>query len=747
VDNCSGDFEDKSLVPQPKKTMEDKEKSRGKRIRTLSTKAKIVSAEPLPKRSKKTKKDAKALIPAPAPAPPVSIPTVVSSLTELPYCVLRRLFCFLDVSALSRLTLTCRGLHNLLGQLVTVTLPFSDSFLDSLDKEERTFTKKLVVKLQLNRYRCIPLQRVESLKFHLSVLSLRNLRELDLLTDSDYGNNRTCQYFLRHVKSHIGPYMKNVTRFAVPMMIDTNYEKLFLASGRRLSVLGEDGEVGSLVKVLEMMPSLIELKIKVNVRMQTHDRNGFLREYSETYLKNLENLVTSVKAPILEVSFKNQEENTNISEKIPPVFKNGYVERLTIEGHCKLNIQLNMENLKELSITGIYDAVLCGHKKTKHKAGREDRQSHRPGLCVVVVASVYQNCPNLERFAGVDIGSVDQGLTFKKWNSQVKRLFFSQYKTEGGNLSFRVWSASRWGDSKQPALPSLIGMDRVYQPPAPPAPPVVVAAEAPQLIEPLPPQPAQNPIIVPPQNQIDDADLDIQVRHFEEERREDEDFDPVVENEARRLEAEDADYEALILAYEASNNPIFLQHGLAGGSAQELEAFWWGEVEWEDEVKDQDVTYLLTHSLNFSASCSTGECGNLQADNWPAKLSLQFLHKSLVEALGGEFFQVCRRVLLQPREGDIAALLPEMMRGIQHAALVYFPPDCFTKIMIILYSNEFKAFLGYIPNDQVGFLERLLVVIQQQETAQEQVELQTDGDKEEFQLPDQDAATARETPG
>ena len=68
--------------------------------------------------------------------------------------------------------------------------------------------------------------------------------------------------------------MKNVTRFAVPMMIDTNYEKLFLASGRRLSVLGEDGEVGSLVKVLEMMPSLIELKIKVNVRMQTHDRNG-----------------------------------------------------------------------------------------------------------------------------------------------------------------------------------------------------------------------------------------------------------------------------------------------------------------------------------------------------------------------------------------------------------------------------------------------------------------------------------------
>ena len=226
----------------------------------------------------------------------------------------------------------------------------------------------------------------------------------------------------------------------------------------------------------------------------------------------------------------------------------------------------------------------------------------------------------------------------------------------------------------------------------------------------------------------------------------------MVENEARRLAAEDADYEDLILAYEARSNPILLQPGLAGGSAQEFEAFWWGKVEWEEEIKDQDVTYLLTHSLNFSATTVPNREGDSRqeaVDNWPAMLSLQFLHKSLVEALGGEFFQLCWRVLLQPSESDTGALLPdqmmEMMRGIQHAGLVYFPPDCLSKIMIILYSNEYKAFLGYIPNDQVGFLERLLVVIQQQETMQKQVELQTDGDREEFLVPDLDAATAGET--
>ena len=65
-------------------------------------------------------------------------------------------------------------------------------------------------------------------------------------------------------------------------------------------------------------------------------------EYTNIYLKNLEDLVTSVKAPILEVSFKNLAESFKISEKIPPVFKNSYVERLMIQGHCKLNIQLIM---------------------------------------------------------------------------------------------------------------------------------------------------------------------------------------------------------------------------------------------------------------------------------------------------------------------------------------------------------------------------------------------------------------------
>lgn len=52
----------------------------------------------------------------------------------------------------------------------------------------------------------------------------------------------------------------------MPITIDTSPVKWF----------GYDGEVGSLFKVLEKMPSLIELKIKVYVilRFQSNDRHG-----------------------------------------------------------------------------------------------------------------------------------------------------------------------------------------------------------------------------------------------------------------------------------------------------------------------------------------------------------------------------------------------------------------------------------------------------------------------------------------
>lgn len=43
---------------------------------------------------------------------------------------------------------------------------------------------------------------------------------------------------------------------------------------------------------------------------------------------------------------------------------------------------------------------------------------------------------------------------------------------------------------------------------------------------------------------------------------------------------------------------------------------------------------------------------------------------------------------------------------------------CDIKVLILLYTSEKRAYLGFIPNDQTAFVDRLRKVIQQQKSTQ-----------------------------
>lgn len=45
-------------------------------------------------------------------------------------------------------------------------------------------------------------------------------------------------------------------------------------------------------------------------------------------------------------------------------------------------------------------------------------------------------------------------------------------------------------------------------------------------------------------------------------------------------------------------------------------------------------------------------------------------------------------------------------------------PACEIKVLILLYTTDKKTYLGFIPNDQTAFVDRLRKVIQQQKTSQ-----------------------------
>ena len=53
------------------------------------------------------------------------------------------------------------------------------------------------------------------------------------------------------------------------------------------------------------------------------------------------------------------------------------------------------------------------------------------------------------------------------------------------------------------------------------------------------------------------------------------------------------------------------------------------------------------------------------------------------------------------------------------AGCVHFQQPCEIKILILLYTSEKKAFLGFIPNNQAAFVDRLRKVIMQNKSMQQ----------------------------
>lgn len=59
--------------------------------------------------------------------------------------------------------------------------------------------------------------------------------------------------------------------------------------------------------------------------------------------------------------------------------------------------------------------------------------------------------------------------------------------------------------------------------------------------------------------------------------------------------------------------------------------------------------------------------------------------------------------------------------GCVHFTSVPSPSACDIKVLILLYTSEKRAYLGFIPNDQAAFVDRLRKVIQQQKSNQQLV--------------------------
>jgi len=370
----------------------------------------------------------------------------VASLTTLPF-----------VDTLECLSKTCFYFDQLIAGkfLLSIDFPFpadlSADVAHSNKLEKKPLLKLRCKKTKGNMYSSSNLlpNQIEPISMHsiitkncpnltdyvvhcqLSLLSLDKLRELDLVPEGisrreggsrmlDLKTMQAYEKFDFRLLSQITRMgsLENVTRLDV--VVDHNYY---------------------LHHFLSNFPSLIQLGLNI-IERPGMSSLAFIHKH----LRRLKQIVAACKAPVLKLSMVRE-----TRRKVNKVLKNSHVQKLIIEGPCTMNLVLHMENLKEVLVK--LDDSSQHDNCTFWKSKQGDRDQHRVGLCCVNIGKLYETCPKLEKFMGVEVGSVTKE-SFGKWNSKIKKKFYQQYLGQGGTLEFKRWAKSRWfskmPDSKEP---------------------------------------------------------------------------------------------------------------------------------------------------------------------------------------------------------------------------------------------------------------------------------------------------------
>ncbi|XP_068082744.1 mediator of RNA polymerase II transcription subunit 25 [Anabrus simplex] len=159
------------------------------------------------------------------------------------------------------------------------------------------------------------------------------------------------------------------------------------------------------------------------------------------------------------------------------------------------------------------------------------------------------------------------------------------------------------------------------------------------------------------------------------------------------------------------------------GTVGELHTIWQGVLEWNEKAENPNDPQKLTRHVPCQVSLGPRDGdSDLKADSWPQKLIMQLMPKQLIGNIGGVYLKNSKSVLFHPQQCEALESLTKVMSsgfaGCVHFTGMPSPASCNIKVLILLYTSEKRAYLGFIPNDQAAFVDRLRKVIQHQKTTQ-----------------------------
>ena len=154
--------------------------------------------------------------------------------------------------------------------------------------------------------------------------------------------------------------------------------------------------------------------------------------------------------------------------------------------------------------------------------------------------------------------------------------------------------------------------------------------------------------------------------------------------------------------------------GISGNNnVVERISIWRGGMEWKEKIRYSDMR--ITHSINCSVSTVKNSQGQpeVNSESWPQKLIMQLLPKTIVSKFGGYYFRNSNSVLFQIQDSEGCVALTNLMSN-GFAGVVHFTGSCDIKVLILLYSRDKRAYLGFIPRDQFAFVERIRAVLRRE---------------------------------
>merc|ERR1712179_33704 len=174
---------------------------------------------------------------------------------------------------------------------------------------------------------------------------------------------------------------------------------------------------------------------------------------NDTYIWLLQRIVAASRAPVLKLSVVK-----GFKQRGVKVLKSNIVEKLVVEGPCTLNLVPVMSKLKVVEVKlDLFplDSDKCTHWKSK----QDDRKLHRNGLCCVNFGTMFEKCPNLEEFMGLEVRSVPKALSTSGTQHSRRNSIRIIYTREA------LWSSRcgpRLGGSLRGRLSSLLRIEQIY---------------------------------------------------------------------------------------------------------------------------------------------------------------------------------------------------------------------------------------------------------------------------------------------